>query len=165
MNRSVLLAIAVCFLCGAAPTEEVFLLRVDTVGYIDQPVSEKEPKETVLRSIEVIVRPEFAFHSKVKTGKQTLVLAGNLRSSDNGGFVVQLRYVDLIDTGISVPTTNGGRNDAPDKSAVKTAISIALGDSVTIGGFETTVSEPGRPDRRSKTRQVLVLTEYKLTDD
>ena len=44
-------------------------------------------------------------------------------------------------------------------------LAVAVGDSIDLGGGETTVSESGKPERRSKTRYVLVLTKYTPTDE
>ncbi len=163
MNRSILLAFAVYCLCCSATNADDYLLRVETLGYVDK--SEKDPKEMILRSIEVVARPDSAFLSKVNTGTQTLLVAGKLRPADSGGFNVQIRYVYSIDTGITVPTEDGGRKSVLCKSATQTIITIAVGDSVTIGGLETTASESGEPKLKSKARCVLVLTKYEPTDD
>ena len=44
-------------------------------------------------------------------------------------------------------------------------LAVAVGDSIDLGGGETTVSESSKPERRSKTRYVLVLTKYTPTDE
>ncbi len=160
MNRSLLLAFAVCFSCNSAAIADDYLLRIDTIGYIDKPASEKDPKETNIRSIEVVARPESAFHSKVSTGNQTLFVVGKLLRAENGGYHVQIRYVHSIDTGISVATEDGGRKPVPDTTEIQTTTTVAVGDTVTIGGFETNASGSGKPDRHSKTRCVLVLAKY-----
>ena len=90
MNRFILIAFALHCSCAAATNADDYLLRVDTIGYVDEPASEKPPKEVVLSSVEVVARPESAFRTRVTTGRQTLVLAGNLRRGDDGGFVVLL---------------------------------------------------------------------------
>ena len=165
MNGSVLLAVAVCCSCGSITNVDEYLLRVDTVGYVDKPTSEQDPKETVLRSIEVVARPQSSFHSKVNIGTETLVVDGKLRPADGGGFEVWIRYLYSNDTGVSVPTEGGGRKSLPDTSAIETQIAVAVGDSIDLGGGETTVSESGKPERRSKTRYILVLTKYTPTDE
>jgi len=164
MNRFILIALAVQCSCAAATNADDYLLRVDTIGYVDEPASEKAPKETVLRSIEVVARPESAFHSKVTTGPQTLVMAGNLRRDDDGGFVVQIRYAHSVDTGNTVPTEDGGREPVPGKTAAQTTVKVALGDSVTLGRFETEEGAPGKRRLKSKAMYVLVLTKYEPTD-
>ncbi len=165
MHRSMLLAFAVyCSTCSVTNADD-FLLRVDTIGYIDKPASEKDPQETILRSIEVVAHPESAFYSKVKTGTQTLAVKGKLRSADSGGFNLQIRYVCSIETGIGVPTNDGGWESVPDATEIQTNITIALGESVMLGGFETKESGSGKPECHSKTRCVVVLARYEPTDD
>ena len=165
MNRFILLAFAVHCSCAAATIADDYLLRVDTIGYVDKLASEKAPVETILRSIEVVARPRSAFHGKVNTGTQTLVVAGNLRPADSGGFVVQIRHVYSVDTGRSVPTEDGGRKPLRDTTVTQTIVTVADGDSVTLGGSDTTSSRPGKPTLRSRTRCVLVLAKYEPTDD
>ena len=164
MNRFILLAFAVYCSSGATTIADDYFLRLDTIGYVDKPASEKNRKETILRSIEVIARPQSAFHGKVTIGTQTLSLAGELRPADNGGFNVQIRYLYSIDTGTTVPTEDGGRKSVPDTSTIQTSIAISVGESVTIGGLETKTSESGKPKLKSKARCVLVLTKYEPND-
>ena len=165
MNRFILLAFAVHCLCAAATNADDYLLRLDTIGYVDKPVSEKDSKETILRSIEVVARPQSAFHCKVNMGTQTLTLAGKLRPADRGGFNVQIRYAYSIETGTTVPIEDGARKPVPSTSAIQTNATIAVGDSVTIAGSERKTSQSGKPRLKSKTRYVLVLAKFKPTDD
>ena len=148
MKRFILIASAIYFSCAAAHADD-YLLRLDTIGFVDAPASEKDPKETIFRSIEVVVRPKSAFYSKVEMGTQKkLTLAGKLSPADDGGFHVQIRYAYSIEAG----TTR-----------IETIASIAVGEPHTIGGLEKKSSVSGKPTQVSKTRYVLVLAKY--TDD
>jgi hypothetical protein len=152
MNRSILLIVALCCSFGSVASADDFLLRLDAIGYVDKPASEKNPKETVFRSIEVVARPGSAFYGRVKMGVETLVVSGKLDFADNGRFHVHIRSVYLIDTGHTTPS----------RSESATNVSIALGEYVTLGSIE---SRSGKPERHSKTQDVLFLAEYRPTDD
>ena len=91
MNRLALLVFVVHCSCASTTIADDYLLRLDTIEHTDKPASGKDPKESVLRSIEVIAQPHSAFHGKVKIGSQTLLLAGKLRPADSGGFNIQIR--------------------------------------------------------------------------
>ena len=166
MSRFILLAFAVHCSCASTTIADDYLLRLDTIGYIDRPAAEKHPKETVLRSIEIVVRPQSAIYGKVRIGtKQTLTLTGKLSPTDNCRFSLQIRYVHSIDTGITVPTEDGKRKPLPDTTAIHTTATLALGDPVTIAGSEAKTTQSGKPKDKSKRRYVLVLTKYELPDD
>lgn len=157
MNRFILIAFAVHCTCAVATNADDYLLRVDTIGYVDEPASGEAPKETVLRSIEVLTRPKSAFHTKVTSGRQTLVMSGNLRRDDDGGFVVHVRYAHSVDTGNTVPTEGGGREPVLDKTAAQTTVTVALGESVNLGRFDTEGGAIGKRRLKSKVMYVLVL--------
>lgn len=164
MNRVILLAFAVSNLSAAAAVADDYLLRLDTIGYVDKPASEKDPKEIVLRSIEVIARPQSTFYGKVNTGSQSLTLVGKLCPTDNGGFDVHIKYICSIDTGTTVLMEDGRRQPLPDTTMVETNVTITVSDSVTIGGIDTTKEQSGNAKQRSKTRHVLILSQYEPAD-
>ena len=82
LNRLILLVFAIHGSCAPTINAADYLLRLDTIDY--EPTFEKEPNDTILRSIEVIARPQLAFHRKVSVGTETLTLAGTLRPNDDG---------------------------------------------------------------------------------
>lgn len=164
MNRVILLAFAVQSFSAAAAIADDYLLRLDTIGYVDKPASEEAPKEVVLRSIEVIARPQSQFYGKVNIGLQSLTLVGKLSPTDNGDFNVHIKYICSIDTGTTVPIEDGRRQPLPDTTVVKTNVTITIGDSVTMGRLDTTTEQSGKPKQKSKTRYVLILAKYDPTD-
>ncbi len=166
MNRFILLAFVVQCLCASIAIADDYLLRLDTIGYVDRPAAEKHPKETVLRSIEVVARPGSVFHGKVRVGTvQTLTLTGKLSPADKGGFTLLIRYVHSIDSGVTVLTEDGKRKPLLDTTAFHTTIAISLGDPVTIAGASSKTSQFGKPKVKSKTRYVFRLSKYELPDD
>lgn len=165
MNRFILLAFAVHFSPTAIAIADDYLLRLDTIAYVDKSAAEQDPKETILRSIEVVARPKSAFHGRADVGEQTLTLAGELRPADNGGFNVLIRYIYSMDKGTTVPTEDGKRKPLPSTTKVETNVTIAVGDSVIVGGLETKTSRSGMPEHKSKIRYVLVLSKYEPTVD
>ncbi len=92
-------------------------------------------------------------------------MAGNLHRDDDGGFLVQIRYAHSVDTGDTVPTEDGGREPRLCTTEGHTTITVAVDDSVLLGGLETVEDGPGKPRLKSKTHFVLGLTQYDPTDD
>ena len=163
MNRFILLAIAVACSWASAAFAGDYLVRVDTMGYVDRPAAEKDPKETILRSIEVVARPGAVFHCKVRIGThQTLTLTGKLRPVDKGNFVIEFQHVYTIDTGVTVPTEGGKRKPLLDTTTTQTMIAVPLDVPVVIGGLDI---QSGKPKVKSRQRWVLRLTKYKSPDD
>jgi len=67
-----------------------YLIRVDTIGYKDVPVSEKVPVEQLLHRIEVHASPNRAFCSEVRIGPETLTLEGVLKPEADGKFSAKI---------------------------------------------------------------------------
>ena len=164
MNRLILLAFAAHSFCGAAVIADDYLLRLDTNSYVHEAASDKEPKETVLRSIEVIARSKSKFHSRAKIGKESMTLAGKLCPADDGGFTVHITYIHLLDTGTVVQREDGSRQSLPETTRVETKITITEGGSITIGVLDTTREELGKPRHKSRNRYVLTLVKYESED-
>jgi len=164
MNRVILLAFTVQSFSAAAAIADDYVLRVDTVGYVNRPASEENPKEVVLRSIEVIARRQSTFYGKVKIGSQSLTLVGKLSPAEKGGFNVHIKYICSIDSGTTVPIEDGRRKPLPATTTVKTNVTITIGKPVTIGSLETTTEQPGKPKQKSKTRHIMILAKYEPTD-
>lgn len=165
MNRFILLACAIHCSSAATTIVDDYLLRLDTIGYSDKPASEKDPKETILHSVEVVARPQAAFHGKVSIGTQTLTLTGKLCPAEKGTFTLHIRYSHSNDTGITVPTEGGKRKPVLTESSIHTTAAIVPDNPVTIAGSETRTQQPGKPKRRSKRRYVALLSKYRLPND
>jgi hypothetical protein len=140
-----------------------YVIRVETIGYIDKPAAEAKPKETVLRAIEVVAQPESTFYGKVNVGKHTLLVAGELLTAKTGGFHVHIHYVHSLDRGVTVPSRNGKPKRVLDTSSLQTNIAVSLGKPVTLGGLDTSIgtSDPQPRDTKSRIRYVLVFNKYK----
>ncbi len=150
---------------GATPSAtfaDDYLLRVETTGFVDEPVAETKPKETVLRAVEVVVRPDLPFYGKLEMGKRTLLLVGKLRATEDGTFDVHLRYVDTLDMGETISTKSGKPRRVLKTSACESNVSVPLGKRVILGGLETRLGafDPKRKDTQTKMYHVLVLDKY-----
>ena len=166
MYRLFLLALTVYLSLAAIATAGDYLLRLDAIGYVDQPASETGPKQTVFHSIEVIARPQSTFHCKSQVGKQALVLAGKLHAVDISEFEVQIRYRESVDTGATVPTEGGSRKPLMNTFGIETQVTIAVGESVDLGGDSQSQSSlPGKPELRSKMRYLLYLVRHNPTKE
>lgn len=163
MNRFILLAFAVLYSSGATAIADDYVLRLDTMGYVDKPATEKKPKERVLHSIEVVARPKSPFRGKLTIGTQTLSLAGELRPDDKGGFIARIRYVHSVELDGMVPDENGGWKPRIGTTAIQSSVAISVGEPVTVGGLDTQACNSGKAEVKSRTRCVLVLTKYEPT--
>ena len=143
---------------------EEYLLRLDTVGYIDQPAAEKAPKEMTIRSIEVIAVPDVPFRAKVQLGKETITFSGKLKPSENGTFTAAIRYRYRRETGNTVRIKNQVVPSL-DETSLQTRIGITLGEAVLTGALKSRASQPDNPSVKSKIMHRLVLTKYKRADD
>ncbi|MAG93024.1 MAG: hypothetical protein CMJ48_04675 [Planctomycetaceae bacterium] len=142
-----------------------FVLRVETTGFVDEPVADTKPKETVLRAIEVVVRPDSRFYGKLEMGKRSLLLVGEIHAAKDGTFDVHVRYVDTLETDETIPTTTGKPQRVLQTSSTKTQVTATLGERVILGGFETSVVafNPKRKHTQTKRYDVLVINKYTHT--
>ncbi len=164
MLRSLILAMVACGSCASFAVAEDYLLRVDTIGFVDRLPSEKDLPETPLRSVEVVVRPDSTFHTKTIIGAETVTMSGKLCPKDKGGFSLQIRYRRTVDTGISLPNEQGVKKPVLGIMSVNTNIELTVDESVPLGGFDTKVGDFDHPDKHSKTRLVVVLAKHTPTE-
>lgn len=162
MFKTPLLAMVMCCSWASFAFAEDYLLRVDVIGFVDRLTSEKDQAEQTLRSVEVVVRPDSTFHTKIKTGPETVIVSGKLSSRDNGGFSLDIVYEHtvVVDTGISLPNEEGIKKPVLDTTRINTTIAIAVDESVALGGLERKSGEPSNPEKHSKTRLALALTKH-----
>lgn len=157
MRPTILSLFAMLSLCHGAAGNDEYLLRVDTIGYLDS--TEEVPKESVLHSIEVSARPDETFHSKVNVGSETLIMSGKLHQQD-GEFRVQIRYTHSVDTGTPIR----GAPAVSNKTGVQTTVVVAAGKSVVIGDVASIKDETTEKTEisrvKSNRRFVLFLSEY-----
>ena len=153
-----------CSLCTSSAVAEDYLLRVDAIGFVDRPASEKDLPEATLRSVEVVVRPDSTFHTKTIIGAETVIVSGKLCPKDKGGFSLQIHYEHtVVDTGIILPNEEGIMKPLLHIMSANTTIAIAIDESVVLGGIETKQRETSNPEKHSKTRLVSVLTKHTPT--
>ncbi len=157
MRPTILSLFAMLSLCHGAAGNDEYLLRVDTIGYLDS--TEEVPKESVLHSIEVLARANETFHSKVSVGSETLIMSGKLHQQD-GEFRVQFRSTHSVDTG----TVIRGAPPVSNKTGVQTTVVVAAGKSIVIGDVTATRDETTDKSEiarvKSNKRFVLLLSEY-----
>jgi hypothetical protein len=158
------LALFVFLLLGSlatATSEEEYLLRVDSIRSIEQPAGDKGPQEENLRRIELIARPGQPFHAKIQIDKETLTLTGKLEPSEHGGFTVQFRFDDVIDTGNTVvPEINQVQPTTRHTTRVNTNVGVTVGTPAALGELHAIKTEPGKPPRKTSVRHILNLTKY-----
>ncbi|HAH46188.1 hypothetical protein [Gimesia sp.] len=161
-----LLLILVCFLtCGTAAAEELYLLRLDAVGYVKS--SADTPQEKVLQSIEVVARLDEQFHSKVISGPETQMLSGKFYSKE-GKLNVRLHYQRLLDVGNVVPVSidrDGIVITEPvlDRSEIQTTVEVKLNTETWVGRFEIesdSTQGSTKTSSRSKVNYQLFLSRY-----
>ena len=166
MFKTPLLAMVMCCSWASFAFAEDYLLRVDVIGFVDRLTSEKDQAEQTLRSVEVVVRPDSTFHTKIKTGPETVIVSGKLSSRDNGGFSLDIVYEHtVVDIEIILPNEEGIQKPLRHTTRVNTTIAIAVDESVVLGGNETKHGEPSHPIKHSKTRITSVLTKHKPHQD
>ncbi len=167
MFKTLLLAMVICGSWAPFAFPEDYLLRVDVIGFVDRLPAEKDQPEQTLRTVEVVVRPDSTFHTKIKTGPETVIVSGKLRSKDNGGFSLDIVYDSrvVIDPRTMVPNEDRIKKTVIDTTMVNTTIAIAVDESVALAGFELKQGEPSHPDKHSKTRFAFVLTKHKPHQD
>lgn len=156
-----------CQFANAAIADD-YIVRVDTIGYIDRPATEEKLTETVLQSIEVVTDANLRFHGKVTLGARTLQLRGKLTLSDTGDVFVQIRYADCVELSETVLTETGKSEPLLDESKIQSGISIPLGKPTTIGGFENTKTQTqnaATKSTKSKLNYVLIVKKNEMPAD
>ncbi|MCA9071070.1 MAG: hypothetical protein KDA84_19215 [Planctomycetaceae bacterium] len=146
-----------CLISGlsASARAEEYILYLDAVGYIDQPITEKAPKETVLRHIEVLVEPAKPFHVKMQSGKETVTLSGTFAPPEaddaTTDFEIHIKYryqfeKELIETG------KGQVKPIFDERSFNTQLGVNLGKRLKAAEFG---SEGNRTHSQVKYQLVL----------
>ncbi len=149
-----LVAIVLILHCSAALAND-YIVRVEKIGYVDQPAMNKKPREIVFHTIEILARPGKSFRGKIKLGTETVTLAGTLQPTENGEFTTDVRYRHIVDTGETIPTADGRGKPRLNETAFESTIATSVGKPTDIGGTVTT-----RNNKLSKTRYVLLISRY-----
>lgn len=156
--RFVLLALAISLPYGTPLSADDYRVRLQRIGYSDQPAEVEEPEEQVLQTVEIIARPGERFYSKTVMGKQTVTLSGKFRLTENGKIEMTIRYDDVIATGETVPAEEGRKSRALRVFRVNTATQITESQPQTLGVPLTSRNESAHPPVKSKERAVLLIT-------
>jgi hypothetical protein len=165
LNRCMVLAGVVgCSLATAAVAED-YRLRLDAVGYVDAAADDEHSEETVLHSIEVVARPDTAFHGKAAFGTETVRFSGMLRRKEDGKFVLQMKYAHAVYRGTTVLAADGSRSPVPDRTSFFTTIAITEDEPLKLSYISNQKSKFGTLERKSSIHYVLALKKHEPMDD
>lgn len=151
-----LILIAAAFHASAAIGND-YILRIDSMEHAVEPGSETATREATVCSVEVFARPQHPFHGRVKFGAETVSVSGKLRASDNGKFVAEFQFQHSVETGKMFLSEDGMLKPDVEESVVQTAVSIAVGSSVDIGGL---VVRDAETQQTRQGRYVVTLSKY-----
>ena len=164
MFKSLVLAMVICCSGASSAIAEDYLLRIDEIGFVDRPASERDLPESTLRSVEIVVRPDSTFHTKTINGAETVAVSGKLSPQEKGGFLLQILYsYRVVDTDISVPNEHGIKIPGLNTFGVNTEIELALDESVATSSLVTKTGDSGNPEKHSAKRLELILTKHTPT--
>jgi len=186
MRYSRLTALLAFCLCVGSLAAEDYLLKIETHGYIDAVVPddfklneslpdpqsgkpparrEGEPEQKLLRSIEVIVRPDADFRTKSVNGKQTIRLTGRMTSKGDGKFDVTFRHAMLTISDTTVLVEEGVEEPIINITEMQTQITADLDQSVMLGDSLSATQTKDGIKRVTKNTSRLKLTRYEPSDD
>lgn len=159
-----------CLIAGitATASAEEYLLRLESVGYIDQPETDSAPKETILRSLETLVEPNKPFRVKLQAGKETITFFGKLRPSPEENaktdFEVEMMYEYRreLETGTTIvdPENRKIYKPAFRTRRVNTSLGIDVGQPVETSKLVSLRQKPPGQRVKSQFRCVLTLNKY-----
>lgn len=151
MFRSITLVAAVCCLLCVNTRADDYLLSVETREGV------KDAKDNTLwkvqRQMEVVVRPDAAFHMKLTEGKETLTFSGKLVTVKEGGFEATMQYSR------SVKRSDGAQNPVFHIGRFNTTAKIGEGDSLDLGGLQSIQRDAPQPQLKT-TSYVLTLKKF-----
>lgn len=165
MNRVILLVFSVFISCVSDAVGNDYILRIDTIGYFEEPASAIEPKETTLQSIEVVVRPDFPFHARVRLGAERIVLSGKLSLADDGDFSLKLKYLHSVYATLTVAGKNESQEVLFRSTGSEKKLTISLDIAQIIADLTAQSSSPGKETLNSKSRVVVTLAKYDPLSD
>ena len=165
MNRVALVACVVYFSLASPSAADDYVIRLEASGYTDQPADVRNPKESLLYSIETLARQESAFHAKINLGTVSMTLAGTIRPSADGEFTVTIQHEHSIETGTTVPDEDGTPRPVLNTTSVGTTKTLVVGERANISGKETEVRRLNEPARKSAIRYSVTLNKQKLPGD
>jgi hypothetical protein len=165
MRQHVFILVAAVLCVGRIGMGTEYLVRVETVGYVNVPDSEQNPKEDLLRSFEAVCRPSTPVQCTAVVGKETIRLKLLLRpAKENDRFSVDIDYECSVDTGSTIPDKHGGRMKAPEVESAATNITARLNEPVGLGGLICSKTDRvGKQQVTSKSKEMtrLSVTEFR----
>lgn len=142
---------------------EDYVLRLETVGYTDQ-LKEAKPKDSSLGTIETLVQPNGKFHIRSVNGRRTYGMTGELKPNDRGGFQVQIRVIDFVITDDTILAANGKREPLVNETVASTSVAVWLGESLALGGINSSTTDQKGREIISERRYVLLLKKSEPAD-
>lgn len=134
LTALVLVAAAFASIAGA----DELVLRVNEVGYRKVSADNKEPEQTLLSSLEIMIRPGLSFHGRTHTGNTKMTVRGICRQTDKPDeFVLDLHLDIRFATGKFIPTETGNGKEIVNRATANTTIRVKLGQELIVGGFKT----------------------------
>jgi hypothetical protein len=163
MNHWLWLGGFLCCLTTIASGEE-YELHLDEVELIEQPGANIAPKETTVRQIEVLVKPNQPFRFKMQAGKETITFSGKLKPSEDKNskepFIIDVKYQYEFDSGVRVAIDKNRTKPLPDITSFNTTLGLKVNEPINAAEITTTRNEqPGKPVKVNL-RYVLVLKKY-----
>lgn len=151
MSRSIALVAVACSLLCVNTRADDYLLSVKTRESVNN--ANDNPQWKVLRQMEVVVRPDAAFHLKLAEGKETLTFSGKLVAVKGGAFEARVKYTR------SIKQSNGTQKPAYHVGRFNTAARISEGDSLNLGGLQFIQRDAPQP-KLTTTSYVLTLKKF-----
>lgn len=159
MIRVSILSIGIACFHSVAMAEDL-RLRIDTVGIKELDSNEKEPKETILRSIETQIVPGAKFASRATYQDMLMALTGSAIRNADSSFTIRVRYKHrhITQELIAASVKYGADLEqvAPGTSAEST-LTLKPGDTQTLGSMYREMRDPSGSQRFSNTKLVITL--------
>lgn len=166
MLRSLLLTAAALAWCATAASAADYVVRIEEIGYPEEPVTDDAPRDLLLHRLEVVAQPGSPFYARVGSGEQIRTLRGVLRPAKEkeGLFVVEVSYARAIRTDGFTLTETGEKKPVYDGTSTATTTRLKPGNTLILGGVATRsdaiTDTHGRRRLRSKMSMVLTLLKH-----
>ena len=160
MFRLSLLPIAFVLLLCFSLSADDFLLRLDTMGFRDKTQNDELRGETILESIEVVVRVNQPFYCRSTIGAAKISFSGLLEQLNDGKFRTHIRYHRSIESGESIKGPNGLPIPITKSTNINTAAIIEVQKTAELGKEDTIIHTRDGTELKTKTTSILSLTRF-----
>ncbi len=141
-------------------------LRLDVVGFQNASADITKPEPRLLNSLEMMIRPGVAFHSRARAGNTVLTVGGICRPTDKPDeFIVDFHAVNRVGTGIVVPTETGPGKEIVEKTSSRATIRVKLRQELIVGGFQTKSRDKTNHEMHSSLIMKLSIVERDIDHD